>query len=77
MKIIPMEKIENGILGVGIPKIIFWKDDEKSFLLIQVGRKKGLMTHQVLILLGWLWRKKIRILWIFKTARRLSAKGSK
>jgi hypothetical protein len=77
MKIIPMKKKENGILDVEIPEIIFWEDDEKSFLLIQVGRKKGLMTHQVLILLGWIWRKEIRIPWIFRTARGLSAKGSK
>jgi hypothetical protein len=77
MKIISVKKEEDGILGVGFLKIIFWEDDEKSFFLIQEGRKKGLMTHQVLILLGWFWRKEIRKLWIPRTARGLGAKGSK
>jgi hypothetical protein len=77
MKIIPMEKKEDRIFGPGILEIIFWKNDEKSLFLIQEGRKKGLISHQILIVLGWLWREEIRKLWIFRTARRLSAKGSK
>jgi hypothetical protein len=66
MKIIPMEKEENRIFSAGILEIIFWKDDEKSFLLIQEGRKKGFISNQILILLRWLWREEIRKLWIFR-----------
>jgi hypothetical protein len=33
MKIISMEKKENGISGVGILGKIFWQDDEEAFLL--------------------------------------------
>jgi hypothetical protein len=77
MKIIPMEKKENGIFYVGILEKIFWQDGEKSFFLIQEGRKKSLISNQILILLGRLWGKEIRKFWIFRTARGLSAKGSK
>ena len=60
MKIIPMEKEENRIFSAGILEIIFWKDDEKSFLLIQHVRKERLVSNQVVKLLGRFRSKKIR-----------------
>jgi hypothetical protein len=35
VKVIPMEKKEDRILGFGILEKIFWQDDEEPFLLIQ------------------------------------------
>jgi hypothetical protein len=76
MKVIPMEKKEDWILGAWVLKKIFGQDDEKAFLFIQVSRKKGLVSNQILKLLKGLWRKEIGKLRTFRTAGGLSTAGN-
>jgi len=65
----PSERHRNDAGGGGILKKMFREDDKKTFFFVQEGRKKSLISNQVLIFLGWLWRKKIKKLWNFRTAR--------
>ncbi len=70
-----MEKKENWISSAGALEKIFWQNNEKTFLLLQLPRKKGLVPNKVLKLLNWLWRKEIGKLGPLRTATGLGAKA--
>jgi hypothetical protein len=76
MEVITMEKNEDRIFDVWIPGKILRQDDEKTLLLIQLSRKKGLISYQILIRLGSLWKKKIGKPGVFRTAGGLGPGGN-
>jgi hypothetical protein len=77
MKVIPVEKKKHWIPRCGILIEIFRQDDEEPFLLIQHGRKKDLISNQVVIRLGGLREKEIGKGWVFRAARGLRTGGDK